>query len=153
MEAHIKLFDNLVKLSMRTPIIPDVDGLSYDFMLNDKKVQAKVARKESTHWSMGHKEFLGPGNQRAASFKAYDALWAHCGDDQFVLLPASVLRRHSAFFGQGSSGKGRGNLFLYHGFSPTRGDAPKWQQLCAPYVFSWTEAGLKAKVETVLASC
>lgn len=155
LEAHIVLFGKLLELNMPTPILPDVDGLHHDWELHGKKIQAKVSVKEIKQkcWTISHQEAIGKGKYRAASFGAYDALWVHCGDDQFVLLPASVLRRHSAFFGQGSSGKGRRTLHLYHGFSPKRGDAPNWKQICAKYVCSWADAGIKAKVEKILASC
>ena len=134
-------------------MIPDVDGLHYDWTLLDKKIQAKVSRCQPKlkRWILMHKEFLGVGNERAASFGAYDALWVHCGDDQFVLLPASILRRHSAFLGQGGCGKGRMAIYLYHGFHPTRGDAPKWKKMCEKYVCSWSDDSLLAKVKQILA--
>lgn len=157
LEAHIKTFDNLRKVGLPAPIIPDVDGLHHDWKLDGKKIQAKVARKEDSNsgrrWRLTHQESSGSKKRRAPSYGAYDALWVHCGDDQFVLLPVSILRRHRAFLGQGVTGKGRMAIYLYHGFEPTKGDAPKWKKLCAPYVCSWDEDGLKNKVKRILGEC
>ena len=136
-------------------MIPDVDGLHYDWTLLGKKIQAKVSRcqPKRKYWKLMHMEWLGRSNQRAVSFGAYDAIWVHCGDDQFVLLPASILRRHSVFLGQGGHGKGRMSLCLYHGCHPKQGDAPEWKKMCEKYVCSWSDDGLSAKVKQILAGC
>ena len=151
------MFANLLKIGMPTPVIPDIDGLHHDWTLLGKKIQAKVARKmeKQSAWVVMHMEHLGRNNQQAVSFGAYDALWIHCGADKFILilLPASILRRHSVFLGQGSCGKGRRALCMYPDTSPTRGNTAKWKKLCQEFVCSWNEADLKAKVEKILANC
>mmetsp|Transcript_41529 Transcript_41529/g.81449 ORF Transcript_41529/g.81449 Transcript_41529/m.81449 type:complete len:110 (+) Transcript_41529:1921-2250(+) len=103
-------------------------------------------------WCAGHREDVGGANGRAVSYGAYDFLWIHCGADKFILLPASILRRHSTYLGQGTSGHGRRILYLYPDTSPTRGNTAKWKKLCEPYVCSWTDEGLLAKVQKILAN-
>jgi hypothetical protein len=137
---------------MPTPIIPEIDGLHYDWTLLGKTIQAKVATKRALCWEINHVECLGAHGDCAVSFGAYDALWLHCGPDKFALLPSSILRRHSTFRGQGISGKGRTNLCFYHGFSPKQVKTCLWKELCESYVCSWGEADLKGKVEGILAS-
>ena len=155
LEAHIEVFANLHKVGLPTPVIPDVDGLHHDWTLLGKKIQAKVASKriKQNAWKAAHRERLSRTNLRAVSYGAYDFLWMHCGADIFILLPASTLRRHSTYLGQGTSGNGRMSLYLYPDTSPTRGDAPKWKKLCEPYVCSWSDEGLLAKVKQILSSC
>lgn len=101
LEAHIEVFANLHKLGLPTPVIPDVDGLHHDWTLLGKKIQAKVARCRTKRksWIAMHQEHLGRGNSRAVSYGAYDFLWIHLGVDKFILIPASILRRHLTYLG------------------------------------------------------
>jgi len=150
----------LHKLGLPTPVIPDVDGLHHDWTLFGKKIQAKVAwkrkKKMGFFWQVNHQHVTHDAHQpeqQAVSYGEYQALWVHLGVDQFMLLPASILRRHQTFLGQWTSAKGRSTLRFYPNDSPSRAATSKWKQLCEPYVCSWSEAGLKAKVEKILANC
>ena len=155
LEAHIEVFANLHKLGLPPPVIPDVDGLHHDWTLLGKKIQAKVARCRTKRksWIAMHQEHLSRGNSRAVSYGAYDFLWIHLGVDKFILIPASILRRHLTYLGQGTSGDGRRALCFYPDTSPKRGNTAKWKKPCQPYVCSWTDGGLLAKLQKILANC
>ena len=76
-------------------------------------------------------------------------MWIHTGLDQFVLLPASILRRHQVFIGQGASGKVVPTCISTTASLPRR-PTRRWKELCEPYVCSWSDSNVKANIMDIL---